>query len=238
LTGGRKVCNIRGSGGVYYNERQVRRLQYGELCVAIDLDDTALSLKNGIIPFNDAYFGAKVAPEDYCGDWFGSAWGAKFHNYEDWVREIDENWWTSVKHANVYENLRATPGAAKTLQSLRKYGVRLVILTSRTGRMLKDETMLVLEREFVGIDFEEIIFLGDYSYGMPKGRAARKVGAHILIDDSERHINSAIEYGVMGILFGDTPDISGVTTDESRGLYRARNWPEVDVILPRILSRL
>ena len=214
-------------------------MRYEDLRVAFDLDDTLLNLKEVIIPYNNEYFGSVVRPEDYCGDWYHTAWGRKYGSQADFESVVDDRWWRGVKQAKIYAEMRAMPGAAEMLGDLQGRGCKMMIITRRSGSLLKDETMAVLERDFAGIDFERIVYLGYERFGSTKGWVARELGVQVLVDNSKHDIDSALEHGLMGVLFGETPDVARVSPNEAYGLYRAKDWVvDFPQVLDRIVSRM
>jgi len=208
--------------------------RYKGLRVFFDLDDTLLNLQKAIIPFNNEFFGIEITPDQYNGNW-KETWGKEFRTQAEFDIFIKEEWWPAVIKAHLYENIQAMPGARSLLRWLQKRGVLIYAITSRPER-IRDVTKELLGREFSGVTFQEIIFLGNNGHSTEKGAVVRQYRGVILVDDVKYQIDSAIEKGILGLLFGGTPDKAGVGANESNGLYRVTDWGKAKSVLRRMLK--
>jgi len=210
--------------------------RYRGLRVFFDLDDNLLNLKKTIIRFNNKFIGVEITPDQYAGNWMSTPWGKeRFETQAEFDIFIKDEWWPAAIEAQLYENIQAMPGARSLLRWLQKRGVLIYAITSRPER-LRDATKVSLEREFSKVIFQEVIFLGDGSHSTGKGEWVHQHGGVILVDDVKYQIDSAIEKGVLGLLFGDTPDKNEIGADEDNGLYRATNWRKAKSVLRRMLK--
>jgi len=204
----------------------------GRFLVCVDLDDTTLDLKPAVLQFNNEIFGVTVTPEQYVENWRKTPWGKRFKSREEYGKFIDNEWWPKAVAANLYEGMRAMPGARLALRRLQGRGVLFAGLTSRPEQT-RDATKASLIREFPDVKFQDIVFLGDLGYGATKGSVVRQMGGAMLVDDMLYHVESALKSGVLGLLFGGASDIKA---DEERGLGCGRDWLEAELTILRMLG--
>ncbi len=187
--------------------------------IVIDIDDVLADHARAFADYSNEKFGMNITPEDYQEEWM-----------HVWKTDLDE----TIKRAKEYHEsdhltLCATiEGAQDTLKELQK-NFKLVALTSRRNsiKTLTDEW---LNKHYSDI-FDDVVFAGFFdtitqeSVHKTKGELAKNIGAHYIIDDQPKHILSAVELGMKGILFGNYKwnkfDIL------PKDAIRANNWQEV-----------
>ncbi len=126
-----------------------------------------------------------------------------------------------------YSDVSAVRGAREMLLLLQEMGKTFRMATSRPTK-LRDETRHCFERDLSGVEYGEIVFIGDLGYGGTKDGAMIELGAKSLVDDTVHNVESALRIGRRSMLFGSAPDIAGICADEARGLYRAFSWDRGD----------
>ena len=209
--------------------------QYESKLVFLDLDDMTLDLRGSIIPFNNKFFGITITPEQYAGNWRNTPWASNYNSQEEYDVMIKNEWWPSVIKAGLYENVRAMPDARPVLLRLQKCGVPFAAITSRPEK-IQNATMVCLERELADIQLQDVVFMGDRGHGAPKGEVVAQMGGVMLMDDVYDQIKSATDCRVMGLLFGNAPDVIDVQADEGNLLYRAKNWLDAESTILQMLG--
>lgn len=172
--------------------------------IAVDVDDVLVQFVPALCDFAYEKWGENITPENYTEDW------SKILKVND-VDMIKRCAAEMFADFDFYNNMKAVDGAREILPKLAKK-FALVPLTSRIAAQ-KDLTMNWLSSNFGDI-FSEVIFSGAYekesfengvghAVKQAKGDICREIGASYLIDDQPKHVNSAVDCGVVGILFGD-----------------------------------
>ena len=203
--------------------------------IFLDIDDTTLDLKKAIIPFNNRFFGVELSPEEYSGNWRNTRWAENFKSQEEYGRMIDALWWPEAISSGLYESVPAMLDAYPVLQRLQQCDFRFSIITSRPAK-IREATLVSLERELPLIRFEDMVFMGEFGHDSAKGPIVRKRGGDVLIDDVYDQIQTGLMHQVPSILYGDALDVANVVTNEAIGLYRARNWLEIESVLEKVLK--
>lgn len=187
--------------------------------IAVDIDDVIAESALAFVTYSNKKYGTHLTVDDY-QDYWGEVWKT---DYEETQRRAKEY------HASGYIATYAPiEGAYKALRQL-KERFKIVVLTSRsnsTNQLTRDW----IEKQYPDI-FDDIVFSGFYnsmtksSSSMTKGGIAKSLGARYLIDDQIKHVLSAAELGMQGILFGN------YSWNQARALHenvtRVRNWQEV-----------
>jgi len=130
------------------------------------------------------------------------------------------------------ENYILVPGAKEILWRLKQeYGARIVALTARNPRNLRDETVQGLENH-VGLGEEdhhlidELHFSGDPDHGAhkEKGEILVELGANAMVEDSVKNAESAKKFGVPAMVLAQPYNETGHSWPPEE---RATDWEEL-----------
>lgn len=214
-----------------------------EVVVVFDLDDTLICSAPEFVRFNNAFFGTEISIAEYREHWSSTRWKSKYTD-EEWEVRQGVEWAAHALETGFYRNLPAMDGAREALIELCSFGVRPAILTSRREDF-RNDSEYCMEKKFPEIKFFDIFFSGAYEghnvpdirHTITKGAILAEMGAKVLIDDQPKHAFSSVDNNIPAVLFGNSPEASGVISDLGRGLYRGMDWPETVSIIKHILSR-
>lgn len=189
--------------------------------IAIDCDDVLAASAEAFLAFSNERWGTRLTIEDIDEDW-SKMWQIDESETEERAKEY---------HASgIISQYKYYDDALPVLEWLaQKY--RLVVATSRNSS-INAETIAWIEEHYKGI-FTDIYFSGiydDYSkldtaHTFTKTDLLQKIGASYLIDDQQKHCNSAAKAGIRAVLFGDYPwtNVHALPS----GVTRCLNWQEV-----------
>jgi len=184
--------------------------------IAVDYDDVLVPFVNKFLAWhnerNNTGYDVQAMEHFHFGRNFGGS----------------EQMWTdsiNVFHGlGLSAQLDPNEGAVEALRYLAK-DHDVVILTSRPS-MHREHLEKWVDKHVSGIVGELHMFDGKDqtkpTTGHNKGAVCREIGAGLLIDDNNGHIESAVSQGVGGILFGD----HRWTQDHRHKYEGASNWGE------------
>ncbi len=169
--------------------------------IALDIDDVLANVIDSVRLWANEKTGVELAPEHYRTDdeywhYFDSIW--QRHGVADKVAFADV-----LKHMETDQsNIATVEGAREAIRSLgSKYD--FVFITSRPP-FQKDATRRWLDEH---IDPTIPLYLsfhpGVNDTSRSKGEICAELGVSLLIDDNTGNCQSAIDYGVDAIVFGD-----------------------------------
>jgi len=187
--------------------------------IAVDIDDVIAANARGFIEYSNKKYGTHLTVDDYQDHW-GEVWKIDHKETERRAVEYHES-----GHIATYGTIE---GAREVLEEL-KGRFTLVVLTTRRNSINQ------LTRDWINKyypdTFDKFVFSGFFdsptekSIQMTKGELAKRIGTNYLIDDQLKHVQSAAELGIKGLLFGEyswnkfeklPPDVT-----------RVKNWEEV-----------
>lgn len=190
--------------------------------VAIDIDDVIAGSTDALRILVNERTGNSLTADDYHkvgGEYWGyyeRVWRA--HDIGDEVSFKDFEAEMIIDQSHV----PLLPGASFAIGELTKK-FHVIFITAR-NKTWEQATRNWFERHFGKTDIE-LYFCESHkdSGAMTKGELCKSLGAHLLIDDSVSHCQSALDEGVEAILFGDY----GWQGKVSKNLTRCGDWPAV-----------
>ena len=190
------------------------------LVIAVDCDDVLVSTAPYFVDTYNNTYGTSGTLE-YAHSPDPSVWGAS--------EEVIVERWFGMTRTDGYKGLSPDPDEVKVLRNLAKIH-ELHLVTARKEEE-REFTQTMLDKHLDGV-FTSMKFVG---WEGSKGDVCQALRADVLIDDNFRHLVSARDCGVSGLLwFGDYPwqteDLSGMPT------VRCRDWREVEAEIERIAS--
>lgn len=192
---------------------------YSKPVIGVDIDDVIAANAAGFIEYSNNKYGTHLTVDDYQDHW-GEVWKAEHEEAERRAVEYHES-----GHIATYGIIE---GAHEVLGEL-KDRYALVVLTTRRNS-INQLTREWIDKYYPDI-FDELIFSGFFdsptekSIHMTKGELAMRVGMDYLIDDQLKHVQSAAEMGVNGLLFGEYP--WNMIEKLPSNVTRVKNWEEV-----------
>lgn len=187
--------------------------------IAIDIDDVIAESALGFVAWSNQKYGTHLTIDDYQEHWGGV-----------WKTEYEETRKRALAyHASGHQGTYLTvTGADEVLKQLKKR-FKLIVLTARRTS-IKPLTHKWIEEYYPNI-FDDFIFAGFFdnlaggASDMTKAELAKSIQADYIIDDQLKHVLSAAEIGIQGILFGD---YSWNKADVlPKNVTRVKNWHEV-----------
>jgi 5'(3')-deoxyribonucleotidase len=187
--------------------------------IAVDVDDVIAANAIGFVAYSNKKYGTNLTVDDYQEHW-GEVWKTDYEEAERRAVEYHES-----GHIATYGVIE---GAYDVLKEL-KERFTLVVLTTRRNA-INQLTKDWINKYYPDI-FDKVTFSGFFdsptekSIQMTKGDLAKSIGANYLIDDQSKHVLSAAEKGMKGLLFGDYAwnSIEKLPSD----IIRVTNWEEV-----------
>ena len=191
------------------------------LVIAVDCDDVLVSTSPYFVDTYNNTYGTSATLE-YAHSPDPSVWGAS--------DEVVLERWSGIKRTDGYKGLSPDPDEVKVLRNLAKIH-ELHLVTARKEEE-REFTQTMLDKHLDGV-FTSMEFVG---WEGSKGDICRELRADVLIDDNFRHLVSARDCGVSGLLwFGDYPWQTEDLSDMP--IVRCRDWREVEAEIERIASR-
>ena len=190
------------------------------LVIAVDCDDVLVSTAPYFVDTYNNTYGTSGTLE-YAHSPDPSVWGAS--------EEVIVERWFGMTRTDGYKGLSPDPDEVKVLRNLAKIH-ELHLVTARKEEE-REFTQTMLDRHLDGV-FTSMKFVG---WEGSKDDVCQALRADVLIDDNFRHLVSAHDCGVGGLLwFGDYPwqteDLGDMPT------VRCRDWREVEAEIERIAS--
>ena len=190
------------------------------LVIAVDCDDVLVSTAPYFVDTYNNTYGTSGTLE-YAHSPDPSVWGAS--------EEVIVERWFGMTRTDGYKGLSPDPYEVKVLRNLAKIH-ELHLVTARREEE-REFTQTMLDKHLDGV-FTSMKFVG---WEGSKGDVCRALRADILIDDNFRHLVSARDCGVSGLLwFGDYPWQTEDLSDMP--IVRCRDWCEVEAEIERIAS--
>lgn len=193
-----------------------------QLVIAVDCDDVLVPSTEHIVRVYNEKYDTNVQLEDAHSS-RGPDWQASREEIEERIYDIQ----LSAEYAEI------TPWreAVDVCRRLAK-DHRLHLVTARPGRIMA-VTIAMLEQYFAGV-FSEIEHVG---LDGNKGDVYHRLGADVLIDDNFKHLETAAQCGVEGLVwFGDYPWQSQTDDPATKVAVRCRDWKEVEQEIYRIAA--
>lgn len=170
--------------------------------IAIDIDDVVANSSEAVRLWVNENLGLNLTKEDYYleegadyWDYYRSVWNK--HGVDP-----DQTKYSSA-FAESQADIAMVPGFKEVVNELSEH-FNIVFVTSRAPT-----TNEVTQKWFLdNLGYEVVIHFasaGPHLYGMDapsKGEISKELGATYLVDDFPGHVQSALDYGVQGILFG------------------------------------
>lgn len=187
--------------------------------IAIDIDDVIAANALGFVEYSNKKYGTHLTTDDYQEHW-GEMWKTEHEETERRATEYHQS-----GHIATYGMIE---GASDALKQLKKR-FKLIVITTRRNSINK-LTKEWIDRYYPNI-FDDIIFSGFFdsptkeSINMTKGDLAKGVGADYLIDDQLKHVRSAAEIGIKGLLFGEY--LWNKTDLLPENVVRVKSWNEI-----------
>lgn len=187
--------------------------------IAVDIDDVIAANALGFVEWSNQKYGTHLTIDDYQDHW-SKVWQVEHEETERRAVEYHES-----GHIATYGTI---DGAKEVLEKLKRR-FRLVVLTTRRNS-INQLSKEWIEKYYPGI-FDEMIFSGFFdsptkeSIKMTKGELAKGIGSDYIIDDQIKHVLSAAEFGIRGILFGSYAWNKADVLPEN--VTRVNNWQEV-----------
>lgn len=192
------------------------------LRIAVDCDDTLVPTARYFVDAYNREYGAAVDFERQHEDGYGG-WGVgedELYRRLGWLQQRDE-----------YLQLSMYDDARDVLRRLAVAGHQLFIITSRKEHE-RELTERMIYRDAPGI-FQGIEFVGWHN---SKNDALRSLKADILVDDTARHLQVALQEGVLrpggALLFGEFPWSRGIQID---GVH-CPDWQAVETAIDRLAT--
>ena len=190
------------------------------LVIAVDCDDVLVSTAPYFVDTYNNTYGTSGTLE-YAHSPDPSVWGAS--------EEVIVERWFGMTRTDGYKGLSPDPDEVKVLRNLAKIH-ELHLVTARKEEE-REFTQTMLDKHLDGV-FTSMKFVG---WEGSKDDVCQALRADVLIDDNFRHLVSAHDCGVGGLLwFGDYPwqteDLGDMPT------VRCRDWCEVEAEIERIAS--
>ena len=190
------------------------------LVIAVDCDDVLVSTAPYFVDTYNNTYGTSGTLE-YAHSPDPSVWGAS--------EEVIIERWYGMTRTDGYKGLSPDPYEVKVLRNLAKIH-ELHLVTARREEE-REFTQTMLDKHLDGV-FTSMKFVG---WEGSKGDICRALRADVLIDDNFRHLVSARDCGVSGLLwFGDYPWQTEDLSDMP--IVRCRDWREVEAEIERIAS--
>jgi len=187
--------------------------------IAVDIDDVIAASALGFIEYSNKKYGTHLTIDDYQDHW-DKVWKTEYEESERRAVEYHES-----GHMATYGIIE---GAHEVLKEL-KERFTLVVLTTRRNS-INQLTKEWISKYYPDI-FDTFIFSGFFdsatekSVHMTKGELAKRAGVNYLIDDQLKHVQSATEIGIKGLLFGEYA--WNRTEVLPPNVTRVKNWEEV-----------
>jgi 5'(3')-deoxyribonucleotidase len=167
--------------------------------IAVDIDDVLAAQAESLVAFSNEQWGTNLTVDDYDEHW-GAMWQIE-HDLEETERRAYQYF-----DSGAFRQFRHHPEAKPVLKRLaKKY--RLVVVTSRRRRMLKETTDWI-NQYFPGF-FDEIHYAGiwddtkEHRHNATKADLCKDLGVDYLIDDQLKHCLTAADQGITVLLFGN-----------------------------------
>ena len=190
------------------------------LVIAVDCDDVLVSTAPYFVDTYNNTYGTSGTLE-YAHSPDPSVWGAS--------EEVIVERWFGMTRTDGYKGLSPDPDEVKVLRNLAKIH-ELHLVTARKEEE-REFTQTMLDRNLDGV-FTSMKFVG---WEGSKDDVCQALRADVLIDDNFRHLVSARDCGVSGLLwFGDYPWQTEDLSDMP--IVRCRDWREVEAEIERIAS--
>ena len=194
--------------------------------IAVDIDDVISTNARDFIKYSNEKFGTNLTIDDYHEHWI-DVWKVDFEKGKQWAEEYH--------NSGRFSDYGLISDAKEVLEKLKdKY--KLIILTSRRTSINKI-THDWIDKNFPNI-FEDIIFTGFFdkvdgeSITKTKAQLAKEIFADYLIDDQPKHILSASEIGIKGLLFGEYSWNKIDSIPEN--VIKVKDWKEISEYFEKI----
>ncbi len=186
--------------------------------IAVDIDDVLIPFYQSLADWHNRQNGTDHHMDHLPTTRLSDGWGG------------EEVYW--IEQCNTYHQdalsgsstIPIFPEAKQSLLELKNRGHRLILVTSRPV-LHRDLTQRWVDANLDGIvddlHMSQTFSTVEATLNMKKGELCKYLGATVLIDDSPHYIQSAVEHGVLGILFGDYS--WNRTTDHT---HRAHTWAD------------
>lgn len=189
--------------------------------IAIDIDDTIVASREGIINIANKMANANLGSEDY--DVPGEYWS---YYTKIWEQHGLNNLVPEEVYAELHQmqsSVPLLPGAEFAIKLLED-NFDIVLITAWDPKWEK-LTSEWLKKEFG--DFAPRLYFSEAHLGKDgaktKGQICKDLGALWLIDDNAEHCRSVIEEGLTAILFGEY----GWHIEIPQGVVRCKDWQAV-----------
>lgn len=189
--------------------------------IAVDIDDTICQSLEAFRIRTNEFTGANLKPEDYriTGEYWGfyeRVWDQHGLTGETTVQEVYEDLHTNQSLVPLL------PGAELAINQLSK-DFDIVLLTARDYKWEAATKMWLIEQ--FGQEAPEVYFSQGHrdTSSKNKGQICKELGAKWLIDDNVEHCITAIDEGIIAILYGEY----GWQVDAPKALVKCRDWQAV-----------
>lgn len=192
-----------------------------KLIIAVDCDDVLIPSSEFIIEKYNKTYGTNVKLEE-----------AHSSKYPGWGGASREEIAERIYNIQVSHEYTAVPPRKDAIAACSRLSERhqLHLVTARPGRIMPI-TIGMLEKYFPGM-FDEIEHVG---LDGNKGTVCQRLKADILVDDNLKHLETARECGVPGLIwFGNYPWQKG--DEASDGVVRCVDWVSAEREIERIAS--
>ncbi len=191
------------------------------LTLAIDCDDVLVSSTEQIVLMYNQMYGTEVTLEN-----------AHTKDNPEWRadRKTTLQRIYDIQLSEVYAQTQPFMTAIKSIKNLSVYH-ELHLVTARP-ELIMSVTEKMISKYFPS-SFTSLHHVGE---GKAKGEVCKRIGADMLIDDNEKHLVSASNFGLGGLVwFGDYP--WNQTTSTPAGVVRCAIWAEVEREVERAANR-
>lgn len=191
--------------------------------IAIDIDDVVAHTGEAIRVWVNNQTGKNLTLDDYYIETNTDYWHYYTAVWEKHGIKLDLDKYLTA-FSDTQADVGMVPGAKEALRKLSE-DFKIVFVTSRDPATNDATQEWFLEH----LGYEMTIHFasaGHYAYGMnapSKGEIVKKLGASVLIDDNPEHVQSALDHGVEGILFGKY----GWQINAPEHMKHMESWAEV-----------
>lgn len=190
--------------------------------IAIDVDDVVAMTTEAVRVWANEQAGVDLQPQDYVlptssyWNYYEAVWeknGIAGFNFGDFLDSMDVD----------QSHIAPVPDAARVIADLKKE-YNIVFITARRPAH-KDSTRVWLDEH---IDAKIPLYLSHNPFAnehaQSKGEICAELGIDVLIDDNVDNAQSAVQYGVDAVVFGEY----GWNIDAPAGIVRCTTWLEIE----------
>lgn len=188
--------------------------------IAIDIDDVIADTHTAVIDWSNTQTGKNLTESDYLVDadywgYYEKVWSEHDMSHLNLGLFLDE---LAIDQAHI----PLLPGALYAISELRKR-FHIVLVTSRNPTLETATRHWLNMHTGTDIDIYFAKAKDHSANNLTKGEICRNLGAWLLIDDSVEHVQSALDYGIEAILFGEY----GWHSHIPEGAVNKQNWSDI-----------